>query len=489
MHTSLLQKARDYEDAHVQQMQQEIRPVFHVSSRNGWMNDPNGFSYFQGKTHLFHQYYPYASHWGPMHWAHLTTTDFVQWTLQPAALAPDLECDAAGCFSGTAIADGDKHVLMYTGVRETKYLDGTTQSKQDQCIAIGDGVHYEKFPLQVISGTQLPAQFNKEDFRDPKLWKEGNTYFAAIANRKEKGLGQVVLFRCENLRDWQYVSVLAENDGRYGKMWECPDFFTLADTKVLIVSPQNMEASKDLEFHNGHNAVYFTGTYDDTNYQFHAQQVRSLDYGLDFYAPQTMLSGDGRRIMIAWMQSWDNQLWPEQQKWAGMMTIPRELHMENGEIIQTPVRELENYRANPVKYHDKAIEGTCQLAGISGRVMDLSIALTAGDYRQFTIRFAVDETHCTTLVYDKAQQLLTFDRMFSGMTRDLLDRRTMKIKSTSEPLQLRILLDTYSAEIFVNGGKQTFSNVFYTPLTAQDIEFSCDGKAIVNIEKFDIVLH
>ena len=71
---------------------------------------------------------------------------------------------------------------------------------------------------------------------------------------------------------------------------------------------------------------------------------------LDFYAPQTLQTVDGRRIMIGWMQSWDAKLTNDFWNWSGMMTLPRELILRKGKIYQSPVRELECYRKNKIEY-------------------------------------------------------------------------------------------------------------------------------------------
>ena len=95
----------------------EERPAFHLSARTGWMNDPNGFSYYDGKYHMFYQYHPYDCHWGPMHWGHAVSSDLLHWEYFPAALAPDEVYDKDGCFSGSAVTlDDGRQLLMYTGV-------------------------------------------------------------------------------------------------------------------------------------------------------------------------------------------------------------------------------------------------------------------------------------------------------------------------------------------------------------------------------------
>ena len=101
--SEMLEKARKYEDEQGKQIKAEDRPAFHVSPYIGWMNDPNGFSYYQGEYHLFYQYYPYDTHWNSMHWGHVVSKDLLHWEYLPAALAPDEDYDKIGCFSGSAI--------------------------------------------------------------------------------------------------------------------------------------------------------------------------------------------------------------------------------------------------------------------------------------------------------------------------------------------------------------------------------------------------
>ena len=140
-----LQKARAYEAEHGAAIPPEQRPVFHLSPRCGWMNDPNGFGIYGGKYHMFYQYYPYASHWDSMHWGHAVSSDLLHWEYLPCALAPDMEYDREGCFSGSAfpLPDG-RHLLMYTGVSREQQENGQFQELQTQNLAVGDGTDYRK---------------------------------------------------------------------------------------------------------------------------------------------------------------------------------------------------------------------------------------------------------------------------------------------------------------------------------------------------------
>ena len=481
-----LERANQYQEEH--RIAKEKKPVFHVTPPIGWMNDPNGFSIYQGKIHLFYQYHPYSDVWGPMHWGHCISDDFVNWKELPVALAPDQACDAAGCFSGSAAETADGHALVYTGVKETTKEDGTKEVIQQQCLATGDGICYHKAKENpVISCEQLPEGFSREDFRDPKIWKEDDRYYLVAGNRDALGNGQVVLFTSENLKKWKYVSVLADNQGRYGSMWECPDFFALGEKHVLLVSPMDMQAEEDV-FHNGNQSIALIGTYDREKSRLMEEQIVLLDAGTDFYATQTLQTQDGRRIMIAWMQSWDMLIQPPGQKWNGMMTIPRELELKEGVLYQNPVRELEKYRTDPVFCCNRKIAGTCAIPGVKGRVLDLTLEIVGGDFKHFTIQFAKDETHFTRVCYDRTREKIIFDRTYSGITRDVVCQRSMRIKKPLETLKLRLILDVFSAELFVNDGVQAMSSIFFTPPSAQDIVFSCDGTARVNLEKYRITL-
>lgn len=273
-------------------------------------------------------------------------------------------------------------------------------------------------------------------------------------------------------------------------MWECPDFFPMGDRQILIVSPQDMRA-KGLEFHNGNNAVFIYGWYDRQNHVFTREKITSVDYGLDFYAPQTVLTEDGRRIMIAWMQSWDAKIAPADFLWSGMMTVPRELTLKNGKIYQQPIRELENYHSNPVEYKDQIITGITALEGIRGRVIDLQIEITRFDFEHFQIRFAKNDDYEMLLVYNAMRKCLTIDRTHSGLERDVICRRKMEaapviLEEKKMVLKLRLLLDKYSVEVFVNDGEKTMSSLFYTPMEADEIIFDTDGTACINVIKYSL---
>ena len=483
--SEMLNIARKYEKAECIKIAKENRPVFHFSAPVGWLNDPNGFSEYKGEHHLFFQYYPYATEWGPMHWGHTKSKDFIRWEYLPAALAPDCNYDNFGVFSGSAIEAGEEQVLVYTGVEAKEQDNCKKRIRQTQCIAIGDGTDYKKYENNpVITADMLPEGSSLEDFRDPKIWKEDGRYYMVVGSRSADGSGQIALFSAEKIDDWKFEKILDRSENKVGKMWECPDLFSLGEKQVLIVSPQEMEID-GLEIHAGNNALFLIGNYEN---EFTREKIQSADYGLDFYAPQTMLTEDGRRVMIGWMQSWDNPIYPATQKWSGMMTVPRELFLKNGRVCQKAVRELEAYRKNEVIYKDICIEKETVLNGVSGRSADIELSLKGHEYEKFRIRLAADEKYYSEIVYKRGKGILTFDRTYSGLTRDAVTARSMKVDNKNDELNLRILVDKYSVEIFVNDGEQAMTSLIYTPINATGITFASDGKACVDVKKYEIVV-
>lgn len=193
-----LSEARVYEIKKEAEIAIENRPVFHLTPRVGWLNDPNGFSFYDGLYHLFYQYNPYRPFWGPMHWGHVISRDLLHWTYQPAVLAPDQPYDNGnGCFSGSAqTLDDGRQILLYTGVSWEKQSDGSMKEIQQQCIASGDGEVYEKYEKNpVISSDQLPKGYDRSNFRDPKLWKEKDGSWRCVTvSRNETNGGGVLLF-------------------------------------------------------------------------------------------------------------------------------------------------------------------------------------------------------------------------------------------------------------------------------------------------------
>ena len=176
---------------------QRYRLNYHLMAKSGWINDPNGLSYFKGYYHIFYQYYPYDSEWGPMHWGHARSKDLVHWETLPVALTPGESED--GCFSGSAIEYDGKLWLIYTGHH---YTDPTDQEQfyEDQNLAYStDGIHFKKYEGNPVLRTPVG---NTKHFRDPKVWQDSDNFYMVLGSQEENGLGRALLYRSKNLIDW-----------------------------------------------------------------------------------------------------------------------------------------------------------------------------------------------------------------------------------------------------------------------------------------------
>ena len=489
-----LEKAHQYEEREIPKIPLDQKPAFHVAAPIGWINDPNGFSYYDGQYHLFYQYNPYEPHWGSIHWGHAVTKDFLHWEYLPAALAPDEAYDRDGCFSGSAVTLPDgRQLLMYTGVIRERTENGEYCDMQTQCIAVGDGVDYKKYEMNpVLDKTDLPAGSDVHDFRDPRMWqKEDGTYCCVVGNRPADGSGQILLYTSVDGFRWNFKSVLDANNNRFGKMWECPDFFELDGKWVLLTSPMDM-LPEGFEYHNGNGTLCLIGEFDEEMGTFTEEHDQAIDYGIDFYAAQTVLTPDGRRVMIGWMQNWDAcNLRDPEEKWLGQMSLPRELFLKDGRLYQRPVRELDEMRRNKVEYHNVTFSDVISLNGIRGRMVDMELTLRPGEgeklYQKFALRFAQNDQYQTAISFRPHESLLKVDRKFSGSRRAIIHQRRSLVNSKNGELKLRVILDRFSVEVFVNDGEQVMTATMYTDQSADGISFFADGLVNMDVVKYDLV--
>lgn len=478
-----LEAARQYEREQMTAIPQQERPLFHLTPAVGWMNDPNGFCCDNGTWHLFYQYYPYDRVWGPMHWGHAASTDLLHWQHLPAALAPDTDADCKGCFSGSALPlENGRMMMMYTGVA----TDKTGTESQTQCIAVGSGNEFCKDAANpVIGAADLPEGFSTRDFRDPKIWQQDGRFYCVAVGRHATRQGSVLLYESKDAAHWNCLGVPAASDGKWGEMWECPDLFLLEDRPVLLLSTIDMQPEVIGEFRQGRNTLAMLGKPAVSPLNFTLQQAQTLDQGLEFYAPQTTLAPDGRRILIGWMENWDTVDSEERtDAWFSRMSLPRELTLKDGRLCQQPVRELEQLHRNTVQYTGLELDGERTLPGVEGQRLDLTVTLqlpTETACRGFRLQFAADKLHHTELCYTPHTGELVLDRSHSGSKRAGAHRCSLITGPRNDLLELRLILDKGSVEVFVNGGERVMSAVLPAFEQANGITFAAEGPLTLDV--------
>ncbi|MBR0160897.1 MAG: GH32 C-terminal domain-containing protein [Oscillospiraceae bacterium] len=178
-------------------------------------------------------------------------------------------------------------------------------------------------------------------------------------------------------------------------------------------------------------------------------------------------------------------------RFFGQMTLPRELSLRNGRLCQNPVRELENYRGVRIDYHNVLINGETSLHGISGRALDMTITLRPGNenslYKWFRLYLAKDGEHFTFIRYKPETGTIKADRTQSGFPHDIVNVREFPVHVNDGTLKMRVIMDRYSLELFINDGERAASFVLYTPLEGSAISFASDGSVLIDIEKYELL--
>ncbi|WP_392565626.1 sucrose-6-phosphate hydrolase [Utexia brackfieldae] len=453
----LLIKGNQAVDELAKQVKDRYYPAYHIAARAGWINDPNGLIYFNGQYHAFFQHYPYNENWGPMHWGHVVSDDMVHWTHLPIALAPSQDYDIDGCFSGSAVDDNGVLTLIYTGHVWLKEFGDDSAIREVQCLATShDGVNFEKH------GVILTPPEGIMHFRDPKVWQQDGQWFMIVGVRDSQDVGQVFLYSSDNLRDWTFQQVLAKTDDSDVYMMECPDFFPLGDSYVLMFSPQGMKP-KGYQYRNRFQAGYLIGKWKPGSPFEITQTFTEFDNGHDFYAPQSFVAADGRRILIAWMDMWESAMPSKADKWAGILSLPREVNLTStGKIIMQPIKELASLRQDEKTISHVTIERTqqdCELSTVQCElIVEIDLTKTTAERAGLKLAASKDGLQGVWLYVDTQAHRLVLDRAMAG--EGVSGYRSIPLPE-GNLLKLHIFMDHSSIEVFINDGECAFSSRIY----------------------------
>jgi beta-fructofuranosidase len=320
-----------------------LRPQFHLLPAKNWMNDPNGPIYWKGLYHMFFQYNPHAAVWGDMHWAHAVSPDMMHWRHLPLALAPSPGgVDADGCFTGSAVDDRGTATIIYTGVRtsapeDATLRDGVHTFREVQCLATSSDRELRTWQKSNQPILQPPNDPGLTGFRDPFLWRDGDTWYLGVGAGFRKEGGCVLLYRSRDLRKWEYLHPLAAskwtghesaNPVESGEMWECPDFFALGTKHVLLYSTAG-------------SVIWQVGELEPKTLVFRVQNSGILDHGA-YYAQKTQVDSDGNRILWGWIPEKRPEAEFSAAGWAGCMSLPRYLSIGVDGDLEMRVAPISN---------------------------------------------------------------------------------------------------------------------------------------------------
>lgn len=269
----------------------------HFAPDVGWMNDPNGLIYADGKYHMYFQYNPYNTSWGNMHWGHAVSTDLIHFTQRETVLYPN---DEGTCFSGSAVIDqknltghGENTMLFYyTAAGGTSERSRGHAFTQKMAYSTDRGETFQrdsKFCLNTLA---------KEN-RDPKVfYHEPSSAYIMVLYLADN---EFAILRSEDLLHFVMTQRLV-----LAGAWECPDLFEV-----------DIEGENDkVWIFWSADGYYFAGTFD--GYTFTQTHARKASYiGQIPYAAQTISGCENRIISISWLR-----ISPENASFAGLMSIP-----------------------------------------------------------------------------------------------------------------------------------------------------------------------
>jgi beta-fructofuranosidase len=392
---------------------------------------------------MFYQYNPKGAFPMTMHWGHAVSPDLVHWKHLPIALAPTPGGpDKDGCWSGCAVVDGGVPTIVYTGV-----------FPQVQCLArSNDGMMtWRKYPGNPVIAAP-PQGMEITGFRDPCVWREADEWFLAIGSGiKEQG-GMVLLYRSRDLIHWDYLHLLCKGRKEEllpgkdpvstGEMWECPDFFPLADKHALIVSTQGA-------------VICSVGKY--VNQYFHPEVQGKVDLGDSYYAARSMVDEKGRRILWGWIREGRSDTAQRAAGWAGVMSLPRVLTLgHEGALGMAPAPEIETLRGKHQHLAGRPIVpgSLSHLKSVRGDSLEIQAEFEPGASEAvgLTVRSAPDGKEQTSITFNRTSGHLSVERERSSLSPDV-DRRSQGgpfALAADETLKLRVFLDASVIEIFAN---------------------------------------
>ena len=341
-------------ELHEKIKQSPWRCTYHVQTVTGLMNDPNGFSFYQNQWHLFYQWFPFGAVHGMKHWYHVVSDDLVHWKNVGLCMKPTLNYDNAGCFSGSGYVKDNFLYLVYTGHHHE--ADGKVIEYQ-MIAAIDEANHLTKLKRPII----MPQAGYTEHQRDPKIFHENDRYYILMGAQDEEKHGKMLVYSSEQIATgWTFCGELkVEGYDHFGYMVECPCIEKIGNKWLLFFCPQGIEREGNA-FCNAFSNVYMLGDLNLETLTFTPDtKMQELDNGFDFYASQTAFQQDNQNValLVGWFGCSDYTYPSDEEGWANLLTLPREVMIEDGKLMQRPCKQLDTLKDDVVF---DAVDGVVQ---------------------------------------------------------------------------------------------------------------------------------
>lgn len=465
-HGEALAEAERSRDRLARALDRSYYPAFHICAPAAWINDPNGLCFFGGRYHAFYQHNPMGCVWGPMYWGHVSSPDLVHWTDEPIALAPSIEADREGVWSGSCVTAPDGRLYaFYTGHRWLTTPAERTAHRELQCLAVSsDGTHFEKLGVVVDNPEGL------RNFRDPKVFAHDGAWYMVVGQESADHKGQIALFTSCDLMDWEAAGILYECPDEDVYMLECPDLFELGGAWVLVFSKMFVRDGGPI---HENQTGYVVGAWVPGKPLDVLRDYRPLDPCHNYYAPQSFETPDGRRVSFGWVRPHRNEAPEQAHGWCGQLTLPRAYTLTDDlALLRQPIAEVaglvgETRRVGPFP----ATMGEGEAFYIPEDPMLRAITITIDAKGSTTDAelslLLADATDAEPLAITWSRRAGRVELRRGQMGRGAECARS--VEATGDAVTIQLYLDRSLLEVYVNGGRATMTELVYpngTDLTA-----------------------
>ena len=461
---------------------EKYRPVFHHTPLYGWMNDPNGMFYKDGRWHLYYQWNPYGSKWQNMTWGHSSSSDLINWEHHPAAIEPN---GLGAVFSGSSAIDTENSAGFGKDAVIAMYTSAGASQIQSLAYSHDNGETFTIYPGNPVLTLESEA-------RDPNMfWNpETKLWTLILAHALDH---EMLIFTSPDMKEWTLQSSFGKGLGAQDGVWECPDLFELPvdgteQTKWVLLCNINPGGP-----FGGSGIQYFIGDFDGKTFKADTDAkgtvpTKWLDYGKDNYAIVSWSNApDNRRTAIGWMSNWQYAAEVPTKQFRSANTLPREISLFTGDDGQiyaasVPSPELTALRGK-LAVNTKSINvnkkgKTIILPSANDGACEILIDIDPLKVGSISLTLSNEKGEKSILTYAPNYETLSFDRRESGIVDFSQDFPAITLTPTfngGKNLGLRIFVDRSSIEVFANEGKGVMTNLVFPTTPYNKLTITTDG--------------
>ncbi len=479
---------------------------YHGGPYQHWMNEPHAPVYYNGKYHLFYQCNMMGTYWRNICWGHLVSDDMVSWkpikeaiTPQENSIVPD------GVWSGGAALDKNGVPLLFFTAGNDSFIKSGLISNQNIGVAYPANLDDPELTDWIICNelaiAQKEGQGRAGEFRDPHIWKEGDTWCMLICSGSvETNGGSALLYTTDTLElkkdgtvdmDWRYIGPIYEMANQsvtYGTSWELPILLPLTNesgniTKyIFIFSPAPAGVADN-------KIYYFLGNFDVTTGKFTPDeafdnQPALLDYGCNvFTGPSAFVDPvSGETYLFSIMQ--DQRIGAEEGMagWAHCVGLPRRLWLndEGTDVMISPIDALSKLEGEAfVEGQNLTLEqANSELSKVHGDMLYVRMEIVPEDTKSFGIRVKKGGTRDeSSFTYRPEYNEIVCDTRNKGSAASM-NHMVGELPMRDGRLSVEMYIDRSLVEAFFNDNK-AISLRSYSAFDSQGIELFADGKILV----------